>query len=311
MSRQSISLALGGGGARGIAHLGVLRVLEEEGIVPECIAGTSMGAVIGAMYARYRDTNEVERRIGDLVKSDFMDKAGLDSYASSKRIFHKKGLDHVLSRLRQNIQLARVFIRPGTIPVELLLEAMDYLIDDIDISELSIPFCAVATDLSEGKPVLFRSGPVRTAITASAAIPGVFTPLEYEGMKLVDGGASYLTPVPPVKQISNAPVVAVDVSKTLANAPFPDRGYGIFFRSGDIAMINYNAMLIEQADVVIRPDVASIHWADFYSYPEMIEKGYVAARSKLTEIDAVVHRESSLIRRWWERRKHKVKTSTS
>jgi len=308
MSRLTISLALGGGGARGIAHLGVLRVLEEEGIVPGSIAGTSMGAVIGAMYARYRDTREVERRIGELVNSDFMEKAGLDSYASSKKSFHKKGLDYVLSRLRQNIQLARVFIRAGTIPSELLLEAMDFLIDDIDISELSLPFCAVATDLNEGKPVLFRSGPVRIAITASAAIPGVFTPLEYEGMKLVDGGASYLTPVPPVKQMSDAPVVAVDVSKTLTNAPFPDRGYGIFFRSGDIAMINYNAMLIGQADVVIRPDVESIHWADFYSYPEMIEKGYVAARSKLTEIDAVIQKESSLLRRWWERRKQKVKT---
>lgn len=309
MSKGSISIALGGGGARGIAHLGVLRFFEEEKIVPSFIAGTSMGAVIGAMYARYRDTVEIEERIANLVKSDFMHKTGLDSYASSNAAFEKRGIDYVFNRLRQNIHLARVFTRAGSISADILLEAMEYLIDDIDITELSIPFCAVATDLSDGKPVLFRSGPVRQAITASAAIPGVFTPFEYNGMKLVDGAASYLTPVPPAKEFGHAPVIAVDVGKSIENLPFPHRGYSVFFRSGDIAMINYNTMLLEQADVVIRPDVAAINWADFYSYPELIEKGNIAARAKLAEIHAILLRDSSFFQRWWGKRGQKTVSS--
>ncbi len=303
MNNSNISLALGGGGARGIAHLGVLRVFEEENIEPSFIAGTSMGAVTGAMFAYYRDTKEVEKRIVNLVNSDFMHKAGLDIYATSKMPLQKKKLEYALGRLRQNMQLTRVFTRPGRIRVELLLEAMEILIDDILIEELSIPFCAVATDLHKGKPVLFRSGPVRNAITASAAIPGVFTPYEYNGMKLVDGGATYLTPVPPAKEFGVAPVVAVDVSKSIEDIPYPDRGYGVFFRSGDIALSNYNMMLLEQADVVIRPDVASVNWADFYSYEELAEKGYIATRAKLADIKAIVQKESSFFQRWWRRRK--------
>lgn len=309
MSKGSISIALGGGGARGIAHLGVLRFFEEEKIVPSFIAGTSMGAVIGAMYARYRDTVEIEERIANLVKSDFMHKTGLDSYASSNADFQKRGLDYVFNRLRQNIHLARVFTRAGSISADILLEAMEFLIDDIDITELSIPFCAVATDLSNGKPVFFRSGPVRQAITASASIPGVFAPFEYNGMKLVDGAASYLTPVPPAKEFGNTPVIAVDVSKSIENLPFPHRGYGVFFRSGDIAMINYNALLLGQADIVIRPDVAGINWADFYSYPALIEKGNIAARAKLAEIHAILLRDCSFFQRWWGKRGQKTVTS--
>ncbi len=310
MSRQSISLALGGGGARGITHLGVLRVFEEENIVPSFIAGTSMGAVIGAMFARYRDTREMEERIANLVNSEFLHKAGLDSYASSDTTLQKRGLEYVFGRLRQNVQLTRVFTRSGTIPVEWLREAMEILVDDVDIADLSIPFCAVATDINTAKPVLFQSGPVRTALTASSAIPGVFTPFELNDMKLVDGGASYLTPVPPAKEFGSAPVIAVDVSKSLDNSTFSDRGYGIFFRSGDIAMSNYNTMLLEQADVVIRPDVAAITWADFKRYRELIEKGYIAARGKITEIDAVVQKESSFLQRWWGKRKQKISNST-
>jgi NTE family protein len=302
MGRQSISLALGGGGARGITHLGVLRVFEEENIGLSFIAGTSMGAVIGAMFALYRDTEEMERRIVRLVNSEFLHKAGLGSYASANTTMQKHGLDYIFGRLRQNIQLARVFTRSGTIPIEWLHEAMGYLIDDVDISELSIPYCAVATDLNEGKPVLFRSGPVRTAITASAAIPGVFTPLELEGMKLVDGAASYLTPVPVAKEYGGTPVVAVDVSKSLEHTRYSERGYGIYFRSGDIAMINYNTMLLEGADVVIRPDVAALTWADFQGYKQLIEKGYIAAKAKLPEITSLVEKESSFIQRLLGRR---------
>lgn len=306
MHKQTISLALGGGGARGITHLGVLRAFEEEKIEPSFIAGTSMGAVVGAMYALYRDTGEMEKRVANLVNSEFLRKAGLDSYASPDTTLQKRGLEYVFGRLRQNLHLARVFTRAGTIPVEWLLEAMEFLIDDVDITDLSIPFCAVATDLNSGKPVLFQSGPVRTALAASSAIPGVFTPFVWNDMKLVDGGASYLTPVPPAKKFGSDPVIAVDVSKDIEKTPYRERGYGIFFRSGDIAMINYNTMLLEQAAVVIRPDVAAITWADFKLYRNMIEKGYIAARAKLTEIGAVLQKERSIFQRWWKRWEQRI-----
>lgn len=305
MADKYVSLALGGGGARGLAHIGVLRAFEERKIVPSFIVGTSMGAVIGAMFAQYRNTKVIEERVANLVKSDFMHKTGLDSYASGHIPFQKRGLDNLLNRLRQNVHRARVFIREGTIPVEYLFEAMEYLIDDIDISELKIPFCAVATDLNEGKAVFFRSGSVRSALTASAAIPGVFTPFEYNGVKFIDGGATYLTPVPPAKRFGTPPIVAVDVSKSLTQGHLPDRGYSIFFRSGDIAMMNYNAMLVSQADVVIRPDVASISWADFYSYPQLIERGYLAAQMKISEVEVAVQRAKSWLRRWWRDPKEK------
>lgn len=298
--QQSISLALGGGGARGIAHLGVLRALEEAGITPSLLVGTSMGAVIGAMFACYRDTNEVERRIEMLVNSDFMRSTGLDTYSRSGDSIQKKGFDLLFNQLRKNMQLARVFTSAGTVPSTALLQAMEFLIDDVNIEDLSIPFCAVATDLEEGTPVLFRSGSVRTAITASAAIPGVFTPLEYDGMKLIDGAASYLTPTPPAKEMSPAPVVAVDVSKSL-DMPFPERGYGVVFRSSDIILSNYNTLLVEQADLILRPDVAQINWADFSQYKALIEKGYRAAQESMPAIETLLKNSRSPLRRWWSR----------
>ncbi|MBB5022216.1 patatin-like phospholipase family protein [Desulfurispira natronophila] len=300
MIEPTISLALGGGGARGIAHLGVLRALEEAEIRPSLLVGTSMGAVIGAMYAYYRKTADVEKNIEALVNSDFMRITGLDGYAAPSNSIEKKGLDYVFSRLRKNMQLTRVFTRSGTIPSEALLQAMEHLIDDVNIEDLAIPFCAVATDLAAGKPVLFTSGPVRVAMAASATIPGVFSPLEYQDMQLIDGAASYLTPTPPARQMSDAPVIAVDVSKSL-ELPFTDRGYGVYCRSSDIAMTNYNTLLVGQADMVIRPDVALVSWADFHRYQELIDMGYAACQEAMPEITAIVKKGRSPLRRWWQR----------
>jgi NTE family protein len=172
--------ALGGGGARGLSHIGVLKVLEEHGIYPDVIAGTSMGALVGALYASGLRAGDIERALR---------------------------LD-----LRRLAMLADVRLSlSGLVQGKRVTSALKSFLGDLDFSDLKIPFACVATDIVHGQEVVIRTGPVINAVRASISVPGLFTPVKVRGRYLVDGGLVNTVPVSTCREMGAEYVVGVNV----------------------------------------------------------------------------------------------------
>jgi len=287
MKTSPFTLVLGGGGARGIAHLGVLRVLEQKKIYPSLIVGTSIGAIIGAMFAQTPDTTQAEKRIKKFFQSDFFKKIGLDFFLLEDSPDRHTIFEQWFSKAKRNYVLSRSITRQSAFPENILREALSYLIDEMNIADCRIPFRAVATDISNGDVVVLGSGSLTTAVAASSSIPAITQPVKYNKRLLIDGGAACITPVIAAKRICPRPVVAVDVWKTITHQTIPMRGLGLLLRAGEITQLNLNRLLVDQADVIIQPAVREYSWVKFSLYQELIEKGIAAAESMLRAIECI------------------------
>ena len=216
-TRPRVGLALGGGGARGIAHVSVLRVLEERGVRIDCIAGTSMGALVGGLYASGMTVDELEH----LVLSTDWKRLFDDSQARPERSFRRKQDDRDgLATLGVGIGRGRVQLSPGLLQGQRILAMLERstlhvsTIDDFD--RLPIPYRAVATDLNTGEAVVLGDGSLAMAMRASMSLPGIFQPVEVDGHVLLDGGLANQVPVDVVRAMGAERVVAVDVGTPLA-----------------------------------------------------------------------------------------------
>lgn len=182
-----IGLALGGGGARGWAHIGVIRALQAAGLQPDVVAGTSMGAAVGAAYA-----------------------AGtLDAFEAWARRLDRRTL----------LSLFDVSFRGGLIGANRVFDELQDILPEIDIEQLGMPFAAVATDLERGTAVRIRRGSLQDAVRASIAIPGLISPARKDGRWMVDGGLSDPVPVSAARALGADAVVAVELSASLALSP--------------------------------------------------------------------------------------------
>ncbi|MEJ2309276.1 MAG: patatin-like phospholipase family protein [Gammaproteobacteria bacterium] len=213
--RPSIGLALSGGGARGSAHLGVLRLLEEMNIPVDYIAGTSMGSIIGGLYASGMSVDEIEQALTDIHWEDIFS----DLQPREERRFRRKMDDYlylVRYRVGVNEQKGEVNLAPALIQgqkFDLILRKYLLPVANIDnFDRLRIPFRAVATDIVRGKAAVLGSGDLPTAIRASMAVPAVFAPVELNDKLLVDGGIAMNLPVSVVREMGADIVIAVDIS---------------------------------------------------------------------------------------------------
>jgi NTE family protein len=253
-----VALVLGGGGARGFAHVGVLRVLEEARVPVELIVGTSVGSVVGALYAAGANGPALERMAADLDRDDLFDfslapalfGAGL---ASGKRLE------------------AFVRERAGTTTFD----------------ALRVPLAAVATDLETGAPVVLTSGDVARAVRASSAIPGVFEPVELDGRLLVDGALAHNLPVGVARALGADVVVAVDVS-ALPGDVRPRNFVEVFLRAVNLVMHAEVEEARRDADVLLEPAVGGVGFIDFDRKGEVMAAGAVAARAALPRIRAAI-----------------------
>jgi NTE family protein len=234
-----IGLALSGGGARGLAHIGVLKVLDSEGIKVGFIAGTSMGGIIGAAYACGYAPSEIEEialrfsRRGELIKF-------IDLHPNRRGLLEGNKV--------------RNFLR-------------DTLGSDLEFSQLKIPLLLVAVDLNSGKEVVFSEGKVLPAIFATSAIPGIFSPIEYQSKVLVDGGVLNNLPVENLKTMGAEINVAVDVQydprwgldqQTVKKSRFPVPSYFLdMYKSITIMMTNMtdHHIRLAQPNLVIKPQI--------------------------------------------------------
>ncbi len=277
------TLALGGGGARGLAHIGVLRALESEGIFPSLIAGSSMGAIIGAMYSQLRDSSRVEELIEGLLHRDCFSDLRLDLMPENSQPESHRSRKHLVDYLRRGIYFSRVARRAGAIDNSILVHFLSRLLKDEDIRETSIPFAAVAVSLATGEEVVLDQGPIIRAAAASSAIPGVITPVEISGEQLIDGSVLQVVPVAAAKSLSKYPVLAVDVSKDIAREAPPKTGLDVLIRADLIANRRLNQRALTAADVVLNPEVGLADWSDFRFIDMLIAAGRDAARSFLRQ----------------------------
>lgn len=247
----SIGLALGGGFARGIAHIGVLKVLEEENIPVRIVTGTSVGALIGAAYCSGLSIGELE---------DLAHKVRFTSFARwtlSRYGFASN--DRMVSFLTRTLK-AKTF------------------------EELKIPLGVTATDFNTGEGVVFHSGSIIDPVRASCAYPGMFLPVEIRGRYLVDGMLSHPVPTRPVREMGADRVLAVHLKGTWSNGGPPRHLFDVIGQSFAIAQDAMACLWREAADLVIEPNVAGFGYDDFQRADALIRVGEAAMRNALPEV---------------------------
>ncbi|WP_294636115.1 patatin-like phospholipase family protein [uncultured Aquabacterium sp.] len=238
-----VGVALGGGAARGFAHIGVLQVLEEQGIRPDLVVGTSAGSVVGALYAAGKTPTELATMAMSLDESSITD-----------WVFPSRSL-------LKGEALAR-FVRTHT--GGKLIDAM------------RMPLGIVATDLQTGQPILFRKGDVGTAVRASSAVPAVFEPVRINGREYIDGGAVSPVPVRFARQMGAEVVIAVDISAIPEG--MPTKGpIDILLQTYNIMGHAISQFELQDADVVMRPKLEGIGSAEFSARRLSILAGREAA----------------------------------
>jgi NTE family protein len=252
--RPKVGVALGGGFARGIAHIGVLRVLEQEQIPIDFIAGTSVGALVAATYASGTPIDEMERQGSSTKFGDFgrwtLSRMGMASNERLEEYLHK-------------FTSARTF------------------------AEMKIPLCIVATDLIAGESVHFRDGEIGPALRASCAYPGLFLPVEYRNHFLVDGFLTETVPAPAVRKMGADVVISVHLEPGLLESK-PRNTIEVISRSFSIIQIATTQSWHAATDVLIEPDVHHILWDEFVKTPQLVAAGEAATRAAMPHIRAAL-----------------------
>jgi NTE family protein len=281
--QPKIGLVLSGGAARGLAHVGVLKALEEQGIHIDAIAGTSMGAVIGGLYASGYKIDELEK----LALSIDWQEALSDSPAREDVPFRRKQDDRDFL-VRQKLSFrddGSLGLPLGVIQgqnLALLLESLLAHSSDVrDFDKLPIPFRAVATDIVSGEKVVFRKGHLPQVIRASMSIPAVFAPVEINGQLLVDGGMVDNIPVDVAREMGVDLVIVVDIGTPLRGRKELNTVFDILNQS--ITLMTRSNSEVQLAtlkpdDVLIKPSLASIGATDFGRSEEIINAGYRATQ---------------------------------
>jgi NTE family protein len=247
----AIGIALGGGFARGIAHIGVLKVLEEEGIPVRMVAGTSVGALIGAAYCSGLTIEELEA-VADKVRFTNFARWTLSRYGFANN-------DRMVSFLARTLKVQT-------------------------FEELRVPLGVTATDFNTGEGAVFNSGSIIDPVRASCAYPGMFLPVEIRGRWLVDGMLSHPVPTHPLRKMGADRVLAVHLRGKWSGTSAPRHLFDVIGQSFAIAQDMMSSVWRSAADIVIEPDVAGFDYDDFKRAGELISVGEAAMRRALPEV---------------------------
>ncbi|MGW8265613.1 MAG: patatin-like phospholipase family protein [Longimicrobiales bacterium] len=270
-------LALSGGGARGMAHIGVLQHLDHLSLTPDLVTGTSMGALVGAWYCLHGSSEGLAAMVHDLFDSELFRKLDLDELIEDEE-GSQDSFEEFTRRTRVLFTLSKMVRRMSVVEPGFMDEVMDSVFGDATFDDLKVPFVAVATDLYTGEDVALDRGRIATAVQASASIPGVFPPVALDGMLLVDGYVTRNVPVPePGEPPIRADVIVVDVQRSLESKGPWENGIEVVARAEWIMQIQLNRYHLERADLVLVPDVQHVQWADFSRIDELIEAGHRSA----------------------------------
>ncbi len=252
-----LGLALGGGAARGFAHIGVIQVLEENGIKPDFVVGTSAGSLVASIYATGKDGKALQKI------AEEMDEAAITDWTLP------------------------FFNRGGVLRGDAYAKFVGTQVDRKLIEQVSIPLGIVATDLKSGQGVLFRRGDITTAVRASSAVPGVFPPVNIAGLDYVDGGLVSPVPVRFARQMGATVVVAVDISAA-PEGEATDSVLQILLKTFSIMSQSINSFETKSADVLIKPALIGVGSSDFSAKRRSIEAGRTAMLAELPKLKALL-----------------------
>lgn len=251
-AKPVIALALGGGAAKGFAHIGVIKTLEAQGIVPDIVIGTSAGSVVGAMYAAGKNGFELQTLAISLDESQVSDWSLPDR---------------------------------GVLKGDALAGFINKAVGNTPIEKLPKKFGAVATDLASGEPIVFRNGDTGTAVRASSSVPGVFQPVTIRGHEYVDGGLVSPVPVRFAREMGATFVIAVDISNR-PQAGKTRSSLDVLLQTFAIMGQSLNRNELPQADIVIRPDISQLASADFKTRHLAVLEGEKAAAQAMPALKA-------------------------
>jgi NTE family protein len=280
--RRPVTLVLSGGGARGAAHIGVLKVLEELRVPVDRIVGTSMGSIVGGLYATGWSPDEIERLF---VRLDFR-AILVDHPERGDKSFRRKLDDReFLIPLKLRFKGPRPYIPPAALGgqrLETLLRTLEIESTDArDFDEFPIPYRAVAADLASGEAVVLAKGSLATAMRASMSVAGMFTPVVIDGRRLVDGGSAANVPVGIAQSLGGGAIVAVDITSPLGGEETLGSIFSILDQLNAFLTVGNRAKDIERlrpGDVLILPDLGDIAFGSFERVGEAIGLGEAAAR---------------------------------
>lgn len=256
-----VALVLGSGGARGYAHIGVLEALEQQGVKPDFIVGTSAGSIVGALYASGKTAEQLHQIALDLRVNDVRDfKVGKQGFFDGKKVE----------------------------------EYINKLVDGQSLESLKIPMYVVATQLKSGEKVIFNQGNTGLAVRASVTIPSMFAPTLIAGKEYVDGGLVSPVPVNIARDLGADVVIAVDI---LAQPKYTETTnmWGLFNQNINIMQNTLAAEELKNADVVIQPDLREkLHIFDMKGRETTMHAGEIATQLKMKQIKVVLQRNANL-----------------
>ncbi len=251
-----LGLALGGGAARGFAHVGVIQVLEEAGIRPDLVAGTSAGSLVAAIYASGKTGSQLQR------VAETMEEATIADWTVP--LFNR-----------------------GVLRGDALARYVNAQVGSRLIEDMHLPLGIVATDLNSGRDVLFQRGDTGTAVRASSAVPGVFQPVRISGRDYVDGGLVSPVPVRAARKMGAELVIAVDISSP-PDGNLAGGTLDVLLQTFSIMGMSINTFELQDADVVVRPSLNGIASSDFSSRKRSIDAGRKAMIQAMPQLRAAI-----------------------
>ncbi|MDQ6967189.1 MAG: patatin-like phospholipase family protein [Mariprofundaceae bacterium] len=283
-------LALGGGGGRGLAHLGVLQVLEEHGLKPDAIVGTSIGALFGSMYALEPDANKLQEHVLSFLDSDDFGQLKLPELGdvSDK---NNTWLARLGAAARQSVWFTRAATGIAVVDVNYLVEMANVLCAGRGFADIKIPLYLTAVTFPCGECHIFSKGDLAHSIAASMAIPGVFNPLEMNGERYVDGGLASELPAKEARMIAKPEqlVVAVNVGARPSRDDEPTNVIGMLDWTTRVKALYLREYKKGFADVLVEPLVGFTQWNDFSNPEQEIERGRQAASEQMPKLIDLLH----------------------
>ncbi len=282
--RPKIGLVLSGGGAKGFAHIGVLKVLEEAGVKIDYIGGTSMGAVVGGLYASGYNATQID----SIFDNTNFDELLQDYIPRSSKSFYEKRNDEMYAislpfhKFKIGIPIA---LSKGMYNYNLLSKLTHKVRHVRDFSQLPIPFLCVATDIETGEQVILKEGYLAQALLASSAFPSLFSPVEIDGRLLIDGGVINNYPAEEVRKMGADIIIGVDVQDDLKNRDALKDATRILVQITNLDMIKSMNEKKRITDIYIKPDISNYGVISFDQGKEIIQKGELAA---LLDIDRIM-----------------------
>ncbi len=290
MRAPRIGLALGAGGARGLTHIGVLKVLHKHGISVDVVAGSSIGAAVGAMYCATLDPAWVEQRFRDMLVSEAYAASGIKWVQADDSGDEPGFLQWAARYVRNKLVLNLSDSRAGVVHSERLVRVIEFLLPVRTFEELRLPFACCAVDLHRGRNVVLSRGDLVQAVVASGSIPGYLPPVSVDERLLVDGGTGRPVPGAATRELGAEFIIAVDVA-IHQFAPLAEQNIlGILGRTSEITASQLSRAQEHQWDFQIQPNTGNLHWSQFDHLDELIANGEQAMEEQIAILQRKLRR---------------------